>query len=79
MHDGTLAHFFICVRQHLNQVLGEKLTGRGGPVPWLSTLIITQSTGAFFILLGSYLKCLVYVNSVHEVAKLRQYVCSERL
>jgi hypothetical protein len=66
---------FLRVRQHLNEVLGEKWTGWGGPVPWTSTVIRTQSIGSLFILWGSYLKCLVYVISVKDVAELQPYVC----
>jgi hypothetical protein len=69
MHEGTLAHFIISVRQHPHKVLGEKWIGRGGPIPWPSTLIRTQCTEPFFILWESYLKCLLYVTSVHGVVR----------
>lgn len=34
LHSRALAHFLVCVRQHINEVSGEKCTGQGGPVTW---------------------------------------------
>ena len=34
MHNGAPAHFRLSVRRYLNRRYGERLIGRGGPVPW---------------------------------------------
>jgi hypothetical protein len=39
MHNRALAHFLVCVRQHINQVFGEKCTGQGGPFAWPSCVL----------------------------------------
>lgn len=48
LHNRALAHFLVRVRQHINQVFGDKCTGHGGPVAW-PTFVLDLNIMDFFV------------------------------
>lgn len=71
MHDGAPAHFRITVREHLNNVYGDKWIGRGGPVSWPAR---SPDCNPLDYFLWGYIKSLVYQTAVPDIATLRDRI-----
>lgn len=71
MQDGAPPHFSLDVRQHLNQVFGNKWIGRGGPIPWPAR---SPDLNPLDFFVWGYLKSLVYRTPVDNIEDLRERI-----
>lgn len=71
MQDGAPPHYLLNVRQHLNEVYGEKWIGRGGPVSWPPR---SPDLNPLDYFLWGHLKAKVYKTSIETIEQLREKI-----
>jgi hypothetical protein len=69
VHDGAPYNFLRTVRQHLNQALGEKWKGCGGPVNWP---VLSPDLNALDFWLWRHVKALVYSAPINDLRGLSE-------
>jgi hypothetical protein len=71
MQDGAPPHYLHNVRQHLNELYGEKWIGRGGPVPWPPR---SPDLNPLVYFLWGQLKAKVYKIPIETIQQLREEI-----